>query len=409
MTPRSLVNLDALIPRADFALADDEQIAVELIARIGLSQLKKDSEFLPLLRKPDFQRETNHWSPEQVVSLLECFVNGDLIPSVILWRSPLNLFVIDGGHRLSVLRAWVEDDYGDGPVSQTFFGLEISQDQRRIAKRTRAMVEERIGRFAQVSARLQVPDLPDAERRRLTTLVSRALPIQWVTGNAEKAEASFFKINTEGTPLDDIEELLLRNRKRPIAIAARAVIRSGKGHRYWSAFSSEKAEKIEQLAHQLHQILFEPEVKRPVKTLDLRLGGSKGVRTALDVLIQFMLIANRPQQEQSVSIDKFKEDESGDATIVALEKARRLAGWITGNDNGSLGLHPAVYFYGPTGLHASPMFMGTVSLVARKLANNDGAFFRAIFGRSVRDRRGAASSQGSTRNHSPAILEQAAS
>jgi hypothetical protein len=27
--------------------------------------------------------------------------------------SPSFLFVIDGGHRLSVIRAWMEDDYGD--------------------------------------------------------------------------------------------------------------------------------------------------------------------------------------------------------------------------------------------------------------------------------------------------------
>ena len=116
---------------------------------------------------------------------------------------------------------------------------------------------------------------------------------QWVTGDASKAEGSFFRINKEGTPLDDVEELLLRNRKRPVPIAARAVIRAGKGHRYWSAFDEQPAAAIESSAHLLHQILFEPEAKRVVKTLNLPLGGSKGVRTALEVLIEFILIANR--------------------------------------------------------------------------------------------------------------------
>src|SRR4051794_11511525 len=50
-----------------------------------------------MLRKPGFQRETNHWTPVQVVSLIQCFVEGDLIPSVILWSSPTSVFVIDGG------------------------------------------------------------------------------------------------------------------------------------------------------------------------------------------------------------------------------------------------------------------------------------------------------------------------
>jgi hypothetical protein len=357
-------------------LAGDERAAVDTIEKIGLRDLTQGSLLLPILRKPDFQRETNHWSPNQVASLIECFVSGDLIPSVILWKSPLYLFVIDGGHRLSVLRAWIEDDYGDGPISQQFFGYEISREQKRIAKKTRQMVEDCVGKYAQVNTQLQQPDLPDETRRRLTGVASRALHIQWVSGNAEKAEASFFKINTEGTPLDDVEELLLRNRRRPIAIGARAVIRAGKGHRYWSAFPVEIAQRIESTADQLHQTLFEPEVKRPIKTLDLPLGGSKGVRTALQVLIDFMLIANRDQQGRPNKLEDQEVDERGEATLQALTKAYRLAGWITGNTNGSLGLHPAVYFYGPTGVHSGPMFMGTVALIGRKLANNDGQFFK---------------------------------
>jgi Protein of unknown function DUF262 len=376
MPSRSLVNLDAMISRADFAIQADENASFDTIERIGLRDLSQGSLLLPILRKPDFQRETNHWSPEQVVSLLECFVGGDLIPSVILWKSPLHLFVIDGGHRLSVLRAWIENDYGDGPASQEFFGYEIPKEQKRIAKRTRDLIEENVGKYADLNAKLQQSVLPDNERKKLTGLASRALPIQWVGGNAEKAEASFFKINTEGTPLDDIEELLLRNRRKPIAIAARAVIRAGKGHRYWSAFPDEAATRIEKAASQLHQTLFDPEVRRPVKTLDLPLGGSKGVRTALQALIDFMLIANRNQQGKPAKLQDQDHDLDGDATVKVLSKSLTLAGWITGNSNGSLGLHPAVYFYGPSGVHSGPMFMGTVALIGRKLANNDSDFFR---------------------------------
>jgi hypothetical protein len=364
-----------MIARADFAIQSEERTAVDDIGKLGLRDFTLGSLILPVLRKPDFQRETNHWSPEQVVSLIECFVNGDLIPSVILWKSPLYLFVIDGGHRLSVLRAWVEDDYGDGAISQQFFGYEISKEQKRIAKYTRELIEQRIDKYAQINARLQQHDVPDDERRRWTALASRALHIQWVSGNAEKAESSFFKINTEGTPLDDIEELLLRNRRRPIAIASRAVIRAGKGNRYWSQFPDEVSKAIEQTAYDLHQVLFEPEVKRPVKTLDLPLGGSKGMRTALQVLIDFMTIANR-KPGGPARLQDYPDDETGESTVEVLRNSRRLAGWITGNDKGSLGLHPAVYFYGPTGVHSGPMFMGTVALIGRKIATNTPVFFK---------------------------------
>lgn len=261
-----LVNLDAMIARADFAAEEPEEPSVEQISNISLRDFMSGALIGPNLRKPDFQRETNHWSPEQVCSLLECYANGDLIPSVILWKSPRHLFVIDGGHRLSALRAWVEDDYGDGPVSQAFFGFEVSKEQRGAAAKARSLVNARIGSWQHFHARAQQPEATGDDRRKVNAMIARALPIQWVTGNADKAESSFFKINTEGTPLDEIEELLLRNRRRPVAIAARAVIRAGKGHRYWSAFPATAAEAVESRAKQLHDVLFEPEVTRPVKT-----------------------------------------------------------------------------------------------------------------------------------------------
>jgi hypothetical protein len=43
--------------------------------------------------------------------------------------------------------------------------------------------------------------------------------------------------------------------------------------------------------------------------------------------------------------------------------------------HGSLELHPVIYFYGPTGRHLNPMFLGMTTLIERKLINNDGLFF----------------------------------
>jgi Protein of unknown function DUF262/HNH endonuclease len=374
----NLVNLDAMIERADFALQEPSDAHFETITNISVRDFTKGALVGPNLRKPDFQRETNHWSPDQVKSLLECFVTGELIPSVILWKSSHYLFVIDGGHRLSVLRAWIEDDYGDGPISQAFFGYEVSREQRAVAERTRRSINASVGSWKHFEARQGRDDLPPEERRRLNAVISRALPIQWVTGDADKAESSFFRINTKGTPLDELEELLLTNRRRPISIASRAVIRAGKGHRYWSSFPETVAGEIETNAKQLHEVLFEPELKRPVKTLDLPLGGSKGLRTALQVLIDFMLIACRDQQGNPAAVEDQLEDADGSGSVACLGRALRLANRITGNDSGSLGLHPAVYFYGPTGRHSGPMFMGTIALVGKKVSSNDSRFFKTF-------------------------------
>jgi hypothetical protein len=371
----NLVNLDAMIMREDFAASSADVQSFEKAEKITLRELAPGGFIGNLLRKPDFQRETNHWTPEQVVSLLECFVNGDLIPSVILWKSDRNFFVIDGGHRLSVLKAWVEDDYGDGQTSQAFFGYEISKEQKRIAQKVRDQVNEKVGRWQYFQAKIASQSSSAREQKILNTIAVRGLPIQWVEGDAEKAETSFFKINTQGTALDEVEELLLKGRKKAISISARAIIRAGKGHKYWSSFDANKSAKIEECSKKIHATLFDPELQRPVKTLDLPLGGPKGVRTAIQALIDLCLIAVRNQLGEPTSIEKTAEDADGDDTINVLTRTLKLAQRITGNDNGSLGLHPAVYFYGPTGRHSNPMFMGTVSLIGRVLSNNDRTFF----------------------------------
>ena len=168
----NLVNLDAMIKREDFATSDSESPSFENISTISLRDFTKGSLIGPSLRKPDFQRETNHWGPEQVVSLMECFINGDLIPSVILWQSPTYLFVIDGGHRLSVLKAWIEDDYGDGPISQTFFGYQISEEQKKNAKKTRELINKKIGSWQHFLVKAEDENLDPSERKKINKLLS---------------------------------------------------------------------------------------------------------------------------------------------------------------------------------------------------------------------------------------------
>ena len=366
-----------MIARSDFATQEADDKVFENVSTISLRDFTRGGLIGPNLRKPDFQRETNHWSPAQVKSLLECFINGDLIPSVILWQSPTYLFVIDGGHRLSVLKAWVEDDYGDGPISQKFFGYDVSSDQKKAADKARELINSELGSWQHFQAKIDdTSELTTAERKRINTIISRGLSIQWVKGDPDKAAESFFRINMKGTPLDDVEELLLRNRKKPISIAARAVIRSAQGHRYWSAFDNTKVQEIEKIAKELHQVLFKPELEKPIKTLALPLGGAQSVRTALQILIEFILVSNRNQQGLPKKIEEYPDETDGSKTVEALKKSLKLAKSITGNDKGSLGLHPAVYFYGPTGRHSEPLFLGTVTLFAKKIANNDQTFFR---------------------------------
>ncbi len=207
-------------------------------------------------------------------------------------------------------------------------------------------------------------------------MATRALGLQRVIGDADKAETSFFKINTQGTPLDEIEETLLRNRSRSVPISARAIFRAASGHKYWSKFDTERQITIEETAQSVNRLLFHPEVDEPIKTLDLPLGGASSALAALDLLSRLIRIAHVSQEGAIPSIDASTEDSSGEETIKVLKKTERVVSWLTGNAAQSLGLHPAVWFYTEKGKHNSDLLLGLVLLVAQKLAQNQKQFFK---------------------------------
>jgi hypothetical protein len=369
------VNLDAMIPRADLAIIGDDDVTLDLFQGLPINNLQRGSPIQVMLRKPDFQRETNHWTAIQIATFIASFLDNELIPSLILWNSKTHIFVIDGGHRLSALRAWIEDDYGDGPISNSFYKGEISEEQKKIAKRARVLIEKTVGRYSNLASIIE-NNAPGDEiaTRRARNLFKRAMNLQWVQGSASVAESSFFKINNQGTPLDDTEEMLLRNRRKSISIAARSIIRSGTGHKYWSTFSEDKQRRVEALARDLFDFLFEPEVDHPLKTLDLPLGGSASPVDALSLLIETLIAVDRGNESKTIS--GYPEDDDGSKTISVLESAARVLRRITGNGSGSLGLHPAVYFYNERGKHSRFLFLGTIHLVADRLSNNDSGFFK---------------------------------
>jgi len=147
------VTLDALIPREDFEIISTIGSSGNTRNKLTLSieDLKYDSFFFSVLRKPIFQRETNEWEPNKIVSMVESFLRNELVPSIILWRNQGGyIFVIDGAHRLSSLGAWINDDYGDGHISQKFYGNYVSTEQKEIAEKTRKIINDRFGSFHEI-------------------------------------------------------------------------------------------------------------------------------------------------------------------------------------------------------------------------------------------------------------------
>ncbi|WP_449416394.1 GmrSD restriction endonuclease domain-containing protein [Phormidium nigroviride] len=354
------VSLDALIPREDLEVQGEQNQGTSVdITVVAIRDLVKDSFFYPYLRKPDFQRETNDWDSQKICECIESFLDGDLIPAVILWRnSGSNYFVIDGSHRLSSLIAWINDDYGDGKISKDFYD-DIVEDQKSAAEATRKLINERIGSYKSYQSLPQHQgeiDQKILDRKR--NLGALGIQLQWVKGDVCKAEDSFFKINQKAVPISETEIRLLQARKTPNGVAARAIMRSGSGHKYWSGFPQEKQDKIEELAKEIHQLIFEPKLKNPIKSLDVPIVGNLSYSEKLELILEFVNIVNNIEKDNQLG-----NDSTGDKTVQLLINCKTVAQRINSKHPSSLGLHPIIYFYTSAGKPKIGSFYGIVTLM----------------------------------------------
>ena len=204
-------NIDALIPREDFEVKENIENPFQNLPALQIRDLEENSFVYKTLRKPDFQRETSEWKEDKIYELIQSFINGDLIPAVILWNSSGYNFVIDGAHRLSAIIAWVTDDYGDGPISKSFFGFNITLEQMGVAEKARKLINKKIGSYKEHLYAINNADKVEKtlleSAKRLATLT---IQLQWVRGDSRKAEASFFKINEQASPINETEKNIFK-------------------------------------------------------------------------------------------------------------------------------------------------------------------------------------------------------
>jgi len=361
------VNLDALIPRDDF-VASAAQAGGSPRNTIAVSDLAKNGFFQNNLRKPDFQRETTHWTPAKVVDLVKAFLDRDLIPAVILWERGDETFVIDGAHRLSALIAWVRDDYGDGSDSNRFFGAGITDEQRNVGDRTRKLIKKEIGPYAEYAGLVGQIVADPLKARRLASLGKEAIMIQWVTAaTAAAAEASFFKINQAAQPIDPVERRILQSRTSPNAIAARCITRGGKGHKYWAGFAAETMEEIEGLGEKLYSDLYRPPHSQPVNSSDQPIAGQG--YNALPFVFDLVSLCNglriAATSKARISDDQPPPDLDGASTLKMLANVNSRIRLISTDWHGSLGLHPLVYYYARSGTFLPSAFLGGLDFAKR--------------------------------------------
>jgi Protein of unknown function DUF262/HNH endonuclease len=376
--PTHKVNLDALIRREDFE-SGAAQSAGGREPIFKIEDLLRDRLYFSVLRKPDFQRPTNNWTPDMIVDLVKSWLSGSLVPALILWHSKDSgkVFIVDGAHRLSALIAWVNDDYGDGAISRAVFG-EITPLQARFHKQTQELMAEEVGTYKGLyQIGLNPSSTTDPEKLRLARAIATVQPsIQRVEGDAHTAEMSFLKINSNPATIDPTDLDLIRARRKPNAIATRALMRAGS--QYLTKLA--KAEDIDKLAKEVHQILFGPVLEISSQSPDVPRAGqpysSEAFKMVLDLVNMFNGVTPAMWQERKVNgkqkaaVTKLQDDTDGSATLVYLKKVKDAGTLVCDNGEhnaGSLGLDQAVYSYGITGKFHPGAFLASLRL-AQELA-----------------------------------------
>jgi hypothetical protein len=364
------VNLDALIERADFLTPEGVDSAAGAAGKgsASMTDLSEGESFFSTLRKPDFQRETAAWSPLMVRDFVKAFIEDDLIPSVICWQSEARLsFVIDGAHRLSAIIAWGLDDYGDGDRSLKFYNFNIPEEQLRIAKKTRELIDGSIGSYKQHRAETKVPGSYAHLTKNALALAHVTIPLLWVkTRDSQRAERAFFTINQSAVEIDPTELKILNSRSKANAIGARAIVRNATGHQYWKDFSETARVEIVKKAKAVYKALYSPPLNPPIKTEDLPIAGHGYGSQTLPLIFDFVNIGNKIQvldksKRKELVVKQEKPDEND--TLNIMRNTEGLVDCMTGIHASSLGLHPAVYFYAANGRHQPTTVLAMAALV----------------------------------------------
>ena len=288
MSQRLFVHLDHLIPREDIFYTHPKtgrgsERNVKKDEVIRYIDIQDGRALFSKLRKPDFQRQTNAWTPEKCVDFLDSILRGWLIPHIILWKKPGSetRYILDGAHRVSVVKAWMEDDWGDSAKAKKHYARQDRDRIEEAAETTRELVNRRIGNYSEFQEELEsLRELSEwdlikvTEQKRLlleffNSVDDTGLLIHWAENNSyEDVAQSFVRINRGGQPLDEFEVYLIENRKSALVRSIMSIAGAGSGNNWPSidTLSSDLKNMVAsfpKLAANIHKRLFEPTHELP--------------------------------------------------------------------------------------------------------------------------------------------------
>ena len=342
------------------------------------------------LRKPDFQRETNSWTPEGCFNLIDSLCRQDVIPGIIVWKSSDsgNIYVVDGAHRLSVIRAWMMDDWGDRKID--YYNEHHRDEILQAAREARDLVAGRIGSYEDFKnsykkmrsvvdeggAPREKMDLQSFHRARFYSAIVDGRPIQtqWIPGKYEEAERSFLRINRGGEPLSEFERNIIEFRNSPYARVVSSIVSAGSAGRFWPehGIDSQTAATVRQLpdyATAVHNIMFRPPFDGQVRDTNQPLVVSKPGDRYEDGLELVALIYGNEflvnDEAKKECLGRWHDVEP----VTIIEKAReifrvvldRLSQLLGESANPrSLSIVPLVYTYNHQGLYSRNLLYGFI-------------------------------------------------
>ncbi len=389
------VHLDHLIARQSIRYLPTEEAEEKAQSRPSAydPQLRYSdiqSEWFKQIRKPDFQRETNAWSPNQCLEFLHSVVNGHIIPSLILWRSSENglIYVLDGAHRLSVMRAWMLDDWGD--QAGHYYDRRDKKKIIQISTETRSLVNSVIGSFEDyANSRKELDKIVKEGKAPMKEMTKKrfnqstfysdvvagnmTLFVQWEQGDYESAEQSFLRINRQGQPLDPWEATLIEYRKSSYSRCIMSIANGGQKGHYWPEESLDEKliniiKDFPEISKQILQGLFVPPFQLPIKDLNVPTVVAPAYFQKHVYLLELipLLVDREIASEKEDQIKWFERDISDDPDVVVNNAKKiletlfeRIEHLVTFTHNSkSLSVVPLFYWYNHRGQYIRGLLYG---------------------------------------------------
>ncbi len=388
MADEITVYLDHLIRRENLRYQRPAQTGESLDERpnyLLLNELRKDRTRSGKLRKPDFQRATSAWEPADCCSLLETIVNKQIVPSIIMWQNQDNLldYILDGAHRVSVVMAWFNNDWGESAIrSEDFLGTDEDREKiYKAAQQVRQLVNATVGDIKDYEAAQVEFDriveagasprekmaIRDFDRARFYTRLERGsiqFPVLWVLGDYRNAEASFLKINKSGKQLYEWERILVENRDSSFARIIMSVAFPATAKRYWPEKAEdgidddllkERVETILSKVAKIHSALLTPVLRQPLRSAHQPLLAPPAIEKKPFWVGEFLTVVEGRKGTLAETTNLLARDKSDSADVITrnanqlLDHAVLAVDHISGESSRSLQLVPTIYFYSEGG------------------------------------------------------------